>query len=79
MWAQEALIMVKVPSFPLQSSAVLSFEHHPSTCTQSQQPVTTVDGVIDFPGKPPSHRAFSIRLRSFLVAPQYLEALGSAT
>lgn len=29
MWAQEALIMVKVPSFPLQSSAVLSFEHHP--------------------------------------------------
>ena len=81
MWAQEALIMVEVPSFPLQSSAVLSSEHHPSTCTQSQQLVTTVDGVIDFPGKLPSHRAFtsSIRLRSCPVAPQYLEALGSAT
>ena len=38
---------------PLQFCLVfLSTIHLP--CTQTQQPVTAVDGVIDFPRKPPS-------------------------
>lgn len=56
MWAQEALIMDMVPYYP--SPVLCSLVRSASS---AQQPVTTVDGVIDYPGNfalYPVHRTY---------------------